>query len=242
MTGPHQVRARGLEGSTTVGSSTVKEIINLLPHLDALVDGAAIAKVLAETNGNVNDAVSKLLDAGYGSSQPSTPAGLVTPGSSSVEREGGDDYEESRPAKRRRVESVSSVPEESDGLKEGASHPGITDPQPEVAQSGAVKVKVEEEGLALPAPSKRIKIKLTISKTKEGSDGDLVRSSDDEEVVSDFVPTTSTRRRSKKKSKARPKGKRTKASGKATKSAKPSTKVVKSASKSRTTRPASAPL
>jgi hypothetical protein len=90
----------GAAASTNQGVDPwkIKAVTGFLPHL---IDQAAIIKALEESRGNINSAVGRLLDAEYTSSQPSTPFGLSSAGSSSVERDSdSDDDEIYRPNKR----------------------------------------------------------------------------------------------------------------------------------------------
>ena len=89
--------ATGLK-HTNVDPWKIKAVIGFLPHL---IDEAAITKALEHNGGNINNAVSMLLEAEYISSQSSTPASQSTAGSSSIERDSDSDDEEIyRPSKR----------------------------------------------------------------------------------------------------------------------------------------------
>jgi hypothetical protein len=94
----------------------IKAVTGFLPHL---IDQAAIIKALEESRGNINSAVGRLLDAEYSSSQPSTPFGLSSAGSSSVERDSdSDDDEIYRPSKRqnRSMKTTMAILMESEEL------------------------------------------------------------------------------------------------------------------------------
>ena len=99
---------------TNVDPWKVKAVIGFLPHL---IDEAAIIKALGYNGGDINNAVSMLLDAEYISSQSSTPASLSTAGSSSIERDSDTDDEEIyRPSKRQNctTKTERSLIEEND--------------------------------------------------------------------------------------------------------------------------------
>jgi OTU domain-containing protein 3 len=93
----------------------LKAVTTSLPSLS---DETAIRKALEEAKGDVNTAVSKLMDAEYLSSQPSSPGGPHSPGSSSVERDADSDdddvYGPNKRQYRRMKEASKTKAEEKD--------------------------------------------------------------------------------------------------------------------------------
>jgi hypothetical protein len=114
MTGPPHVRDQGpiLRNGGATNSDhmeadplKVKQVIDFLPHL---IDEAAVVKALVQTKGNINDAVSKLLDAHYSSSQSTTPTTTSSPGSVSIERESDTEDDEGFPPSKRQNRRVTA--------------------------------------------------------------------------------------------------------------------------------------
>jgi hypothetical protein len=156
----------------------IKAVTTSLPHL---IDQATIRKTLEECKGNVDDAVSKLLDSDYLSSQPSSPGALSSPGSSSVEREpDSDDDEIYGPNKRQnrriikakaiRKEKARSAKQEEDEL----SAIPTTIASIELSQSDA---QVASE---IPAQHRGTNTKSNTRKAKKGDDDDEFVPSDDD--------------------------------------------------------------
>lgn len=102
---------------TNVEDWKVKAVTDFLPHV---VGQAAIIQALEQNGGDIDSAVSKLLDVEYISSQsstPATPATLSSPGSLSIERDSdSDDDVICRPSKRQNR----SVEPERSTLKENS--------------------------------------------------------------------------------------------------------------------------
>lgn len=98
-TGQHPTADATVAEHASVEDWKVKAVTSFLPHL---INQAAIIKALELNGGDINNAVSKLLDAEYISSQSTTPATLSSPGSSSIERDSDSDDDEViyRPSKR----------------------------------------------------------------------------------------------------------------------------------------------
>lgn len=110
MTGPPHVKDHGpimlnANGEINADPLMVKQVIDFLPHI---IDEDAIIKALLQTKGNINDAVSKLLDADYISSQSTTPATISSPGSVSIERDSETEDDDISPPSKRQNRSVTA--------------------------------------------------------------------------------------------------------------------------------------
>jgi hypothetical protein len=131
---------------TKVDAWKVKAVTGFLPHL---IDEAAVIKALEQNDGDINNAVSKLLDAEYISSQSSTPATLSSPGSSSIERDSDSDDDELYPPSKRQNRTIKSD-------KSILNEDGVLRMEEALAHSrSSVELGTDSDSEAIQAPHKK---------------------------------------------------------------------------------------